>query len=421
MFPQDPLALDGGVGEKAVRRILQQSLKVADRSLPNDAEHLRKLTSDISSMADTLKELRQRGQGATPQAESLAQGTEGRLNELLATAVQAVNRVEKCGIQRPAPTVAGRLEQARRWLEQPGVDDRGLGRQAIALVVEEGFKIGRVLEGEDRSRVVALCRRLEDSTKLLNDLCTIEQGNSPRALAVAKEIAQNLNQLKEVIRTALVDRVVEDLMDVNTPLKQFSDCVIKPKPDEAARNEAFEAKAANLSGHAAKAVTTARMVAAGTGSADKRAAEALIAHASQCESLAPQLVSAGRIRMVYPDNRAADEHFENLRAQYAEGVNRIRALCDEATDPRSFVEQSAAAIRRRRDGCAAAVSGGDAVGLIEGTSAVARLANRIIQVTRQEADNSEDAAVSAALEPVAGRLKESELASHILRSKSFPL
>ena len=42
---------------------------------------------------------------------------------------------------------------------------------------------------------------------------------------------------------------------------------------------------------------------------------------------------------------------------------------------------------------------------------MARLANRIIQVTRQEADNSEDAAVSAALEPVAGRLKESEFIS----------
>ena len=49
--------------------------------------------------------------------------------------------------------------------------------------------------------------------------------------------------------------------------------------------------------------------------------------------------------MVYPDNRAADEHFENLRAQYAEGVNRVRALCDEATDSRSFVEQSSAAVR----------------------------------------------------------------------------
>ena len=47
--------MDGGVGEKSVRRILQQSLKVADRSLPNDAEHIRKLSSDINAMADSLK------------------------------------------------------------------------------------------------------------------------------------------------------------------------------------------------------------------------------------------------------------------------------------------------------------------------------------------------------------------------------
>lgn len=108
--------------------------------------------------------------------------------------VQALNRVEKCGIQQPAPTVAGRLEQARRWLEQPGVDDRGLGRQAIALVVEEGFKIGRVFEGEDRARVAALCRQLENDSKLLTELCAIDQGSSPRAIAVAKEVAQNLNR-----------------------------------------------------------------------------------------------------------------------------------------------------------------------------------------------------------------------------------
>ena len=46
-----------------------------------------------------------------------------------------------CRIQQPSPTVAGRLEQARRWLEQPAVDDRGLGRQAIFLVVDEGYKV----------------------------------------------------------------------------------------------------------------------------------------------------------------------------------------------------------------------------------------------------------------------------------------
>ena len=34
---------------------------------------------------------------------------------------------------------------------------------------------------------------------------------------------------------------------------------------------------------------------------------------AQVESLTPQLVGSGRIRMTYPESRVADEHFENLR------------------------------------------------------------------------------------------------------------
>ena len=89
---KDPLALQGGVGEKSVRRVLEHALKVADRSLPIDAEHIRKLTGDLASMIDALCELRSKGDGATPQAEALAQAIENRLDELNATVQQAVNR-----------------------------------------------------------------------------------------------------------------------------------------------------------------------------------------------------------------------------------------------------------------------------------------------------------------------------------------
>ena len=85
--------------------------------MPLDAQHIRKLSGDIDAMTNALAELRQTGQGATPPAETLAKNIEVRLNELLATVNQAINRVEKSGIQQPAPTVVGRLEQARRWLE----------------------------------------------------------------------------------------------------------------------------------------------------------------------------------------------------------------------------------------------------------------------------------------------------------------
>ncbi len=36
--------------------------------------------------------------------------------------------------------------------------------------------------------------------------------------------------------------------------------------------------------------------------------------------------------MVYPENKAADEHFENLRKQYAGTLTRAKALVDEATE-----------------------------------------------------------------------------------------
>ena len=137
----DPHAMQGGVGEKSIRQILSQALKLSDRSLPLDAQHIRKLSGDIDSMTNALAEMRSTGSGATPAAESLARNIEMRLNELLATVNQAISRVEKSGIQQPAPTVHGRLEQARRWLEQPGADDRDLGRQAVHLMVNEGHKV----------------------------------------------------------------------------------------------------------------------------------------------------------------------------------------------------------------------------------------------------------------------------------------
>lgn len=53
----------------------------------------------------------------------------------------AVLGVDKAGLQQTAHTVQGRLEQARKWLQSPASDDRGLGRRAIALIVDEGKKV----------------------------------------------------------------------------------------------------------------------------------------------------------------------------------------------------------------------------------------------------------------------------------------
>ena len=58
------------------------------------------------------------------------------------------------------------------------------------------------------------------------------------------------------------------------------------------------------------------------------------------ESLGPQLISAGRIRLNYPANKAADEHFDNLQRQYAESMQKVRDLVDAVTDSGAFIKAS---------------------------------------------------------------------------------
>lgn len=388
---EDPNALRGGVGEKSIRQIIELAERVADRALPDDQKALRKLCSELTALTDALCELRQDGQGATPQAEGLARSIRQKLGELNTLVQTAVANAEKYGLQQPAHTVAGRLEQARRWLANPSADDRGLGQQAIALIVEEGRKVAQGLQGAQRAEILALCNQVDSLSRQLGDLCRSGQGNSPQAQAVAKLLSQKLDELKDKIQSALVDRVVTDFVDISTPLKQFTDAVLAPEGTPG-REENFQDKAENLKGFSARAAQTARMVAAGGSNGNKKLSEALVSSAGQVESLTPQLVNAGRIRMTYPSNKAADEHFENLRRQYADAIHRTRQLCDEAIDSAAFIQQSEDLMRRCTAECEEAIGRGDAQSHVDGTSQIARLANRVLMVAKQEADNSEDQA-----------------------------
>ena len=204
---EDPHARGGGIGEKSIRQIIELAEKVAEHSLPDDQKALRKLCSELTALTDALVELRADGQGATPQAEGLARSIRQKLGELNTLVQTAVQNAEKYGVQQPAHTVAGRLEQARRWLANPSVDDRGLGQQAIALIVEEGrkvrnfflklcqvinsnwtkfFQVAQGLQGEQRAEILALCNQVDSLSRQLGDLCRSGQGNSPQAQAVAK-------------------------------------------------------------------------------------------------------------------------------------------------------------------------------------------------------------------------------------------
>ncbi|XP_071743100.1 vinculin isoform X14 [Lepeophtheirus salmonis] len=408
---RDPSSSGGGssssssLGEKSSKLILELANKIADRSLPGDAEHIRKLSGDIRSMTDSLSELRTSGEGGTLQAEILARNIDSRLNELSTTISQAINRVEKSGIQQPAPTISGKLEQARRWLEQPGVDDRGLGQHAINLILDEARKIAELLPPNQRDSVRSLCIETEDDIRDLKDLCTSGYAGSSRAQNLARQIATRLDAIKDAILSVLVERVVKDFMDVGYPLKKLTDCVQNPVGASLDRDRIFIEKSDKLSLSSDNIGRTAKMVALGNDSGNKKLAEGLLAAASQVESLTPQLINAGRICMVYPENAAAKEHFENLRKQYIETNDRARALCDDAVDSRDFVAKSLSAMEADARRCETCVRDSNSLGLVEEAMNIARLANRVFQVAHQEAENSEEPAFISTLNISAEKLQ----------------
>ncbi|XP_073977277.1 vinculin isoform X11 [Rhodnius prolixus] len=386
---EDPLALRGGVGEKAVRQIVEHCQAVADRAMPIDRDNILRLCSEISTMTEALCELRQDGKGTTPQAESVGRSIQEKVGDLVRTVSAAVNNMERLGGEQIAHTVAGRLEQATRWLQHPDRDDSGVGHRAIALIVDEGKKVAEGLQGVHKAEMIALCEQVDRLSRQLSDLCRRGMGNSPQSQQVARTLSEKLHELKESIQNAVVNRVVEDFADINTPLKQFTDAVHVPE-GVAGRETNLNDRAASLAAWSKCAGRTGRLVAAGGTGGNRKLSEALVSAAGRVESLTPQLVNAGRIRLGYSHSKAAEEHFENLRKQYAESVSRIRHLCDEATDSAHFCKISEEHMQRHAIMCEDAIANADAEKMVEHTTAIARLANRVLQVANQEAENSED-------------------------------
>ena len=86
--------------------------------------------------------------------------------------------------------------------------------------------------------------------------------------------------MKERIQNAVVNRVVEDFIDISTPLKQFTDAVLQPEGTPS-RDQNFADKAKNLTDFSNRAVKTAKIVAAGGSGGNKKLAESLLSSANQ--------------------------------------------------------------------------------------------------------------------------------------------
>lgn len=126
-----------------------KSVEVDDRRV------FQRSINEISHYTDQICDLRNSGRND----ESLAATCAQKLKELVGTKhssgqlSDALSNAQRHGAAHPAHTAAGRLEQALRWLDNPGVDDGGVGMQAIRMLTEDARKLADRLNPQDRLRM----------------------------------------------------------------------------------------------------------------------------------------------------------------------------------------------------------------------------------------------------------------------------
>ncbi|XP_021371543.1 vinculin-like isoform X19 [Mizuhopecten yessoensis] len=386
----DTTALVGGAGDKSLRQILEDSRRIADRCInPDDRDIILKTAGDMESMTNALSELRQQGKGSSPQAMSLARQIQTKLHELQRHTQNAIANSERSGIRRPAPTVEGKVEQARQWLSHPGMDDRGLGEQATRMVVAEGRRVADSCPGTQRSELLRLCDETEILTSQLSDLIRKGQGDSPQAKALAKALTEKLHALKYKIQEALVSQVADDFIDISTPLKNMTDAALAPLGTPG-REATFADKARQFEDHACKLADTANMVATKGGCRNKKTVEAIFKSSAQVSDLTPQVVTAARIVLAEPNNPAARDHFDLMKKQWTDNMEQLRGLVDEAVDTPAHLKAVEEAILRDTDRVEDGIRTNDPAKMVTNGSNIARRANRVLQVAHTEAENSED-------------------------------
>uniref|UniRef100_A0A672KRE7 Vinculin n=1 Tax=Sinocyclocheilus grahami TaxID=75366 RepID=A0A672KRE7_SINGR len=373
----------GPEGEENIRALLAEAKRIADLCEdPKERDDILRSISEVAGLTARLVELRKMGKGDTPEARSLAKQIGTALQNLQAKTNRAVANMRPA---KAAVTLEGKIEQALHWINNPGVDDHGVGQAAIRGLIAEGRRLANSLPGPYRQDLLAKCERVEQLMMQLADLAARGEGESPQARAVAAHL---LEDLKAKMQEAMTQEVSDVFSDTTTPIKLLA--VAATAPLEAPnREEVFEERASNFENHASRLGATAEKAAA-VGTANKSTVEGIQAAVKSARDLTPQVTSAARILLKNPGNQAAYEHFETMKNQWIDNIEKMTSLVDEAIDTKSLLDASEEAIKKDIDKCRVAMANVQPQMLVAGATSIARRANRVLLVAKREVENSED-------------------------------
>ncbi|KAM3863354.1 vinculin-like isoform 2-T2 [Diretmus argenteus] len=376
----------GPEGEENIRALLAEAKRIADLCEdPKERDDILRSISEIAGLTARLVELRRQGKGDSPEARALAKQIGAALLTLQSKTNRAVANMRPA---KPAVTLEGKMEQALRWVNNPGVDDRGVGQAAIRGMVGEGKRLAGGLVGPYRQDLIGRCDRTEAVMASLADMAGRGEAEAPHARATASQLQDSLKDLRGRMQEVMTQEVSDVYSDTTTPIKLLAVAATAP-PDAPNREEVFEERAGNFEAHAGRLGATAEKAAA-VGTANKSTVEGIHAAVKHARELTPQVTSAARILLKNPGNQAAYEHFDTMKNQWIDNVEKLTGLVDEAIDTKSLLDASEEAIKKDIDKCRVAMANVQPQMLVAGATSIARRANRVLLVAKREVENSED-------------------------------
>ncbi|CAH1270147.1 VCL [Branchiostoma lanceolatum] len=386
---QNPNSEAGSLGERSLRQIIEDARRIGERCVGPERDEILRLCSELTAMVDQLSDFKAKGMGSSPEAINLSRQIIDRLLDMDKRVQQAVSNFQQSGIRKPAPTIAGKMEQAMRWLSAPAMDDKGLGQQAVHELVREGRKLAQTCQEPDRSDLLKKCDSVERLTRQLADLVNQGKGDSPEAQELARTLQEKLNDLRKKMDDTLVKQIADVFLDTTSALKQLSNAAHAPA-DAPNREPDFGNKAGNFQQHSALLTQTAGRVADAGSCQNKKTVEGIKSTAGVIRDLTPQINHAGKILLDNPDNQAASEHFELLKREWMNNMDKLTSLVDDAVDTVAFIKACEEAIARDSEMVKVAIKNVQVQSVVNGASNIARRANRVLMVAKREADNSED-------------------------------
>ncbi|KAL0859681.1 hypothetical protein ABMA27_010797 [Loxostege sticticalis] len=284
------------------------------------------------------------------------------------------------------------LDLANKWLKRPTAkaDMKSAGETSARNIIQLGEQMAEDFKGNEREEMLQLT---QESKALLADC--LKKYDSEKASA----LMERLKELRKNIERGVVTRVVEDFLEGEEPLADL-DVLADIEKDETQRQFLLERKIAELLAHLRRVTKTARVV-ADAGSGGPSVKEDLIKCSDQTELLAPMLVKAAQQRVTSPDDKAAIEHYQKLLAQYAESLANVRNLCDQAVDPMDFVQTAGETMQRMRED----THDNDPQKCAYASTAITKLANRVINVSLSSNDVRKDPELQKLLKEAKEKLK----------------